>query len=253
MVTPLFALASWQYFAPWDWWRIVHPSVAVVFVFPIIGVVVHFAWLTRQRRLEEKANIPPSSGGDHLRFGKLLTAAVVGSCLLGLLHPTVKYIYKNDLWHKQPFHVVFLLLMFIFTIGSLVILYRAKGIVPRYGFAALTSGGVLVLGFQDLLLKREGFGAIFRRDNEWYLSHFYFGTVVTILMVISLAIVPEIYRDRSHRLRILHTVVNTFAVILFIGQGFTGARDLLEIPLSWQEPAIWSCDFQNRVCGGQGK
>ncbi|MCS6959718.1 MAG: DUF4079 domain-containing protein [Pseudanabaenaceae cyanobacterium SKYGB_i_bin29] len=253
MYSPLFALASWQYFTQSDWLRIVHPSLAVTFVFPIVGVVVNFAWLTRQKRLERNDKIAAGVGGEHLRLGKILTAAVVGSCLLGLLHPTVKYIIKNDLGSKAPFQVVFLVLMFVLTIGSLVILYRAREAIWRYLFAVLTSLGVLVIGFQDLLLRRAGFGAIFRRDNEWYLSHFYFGTAVTILMIISLAIVPEIYRDRSEKVRLAHALVNTFAVILFIGQGFTGARDLLEIPLSWQEPAIWSCDFQNRVCGGQGK
>jgi hypothetical protein len=29
----------------------------------------------------------------------------------------------------------------------------------------------------------------------------------------------------------------------------TGTRDLLEIPLSWQKPAIYKCDFQKQTCG----
>jgi hypothetical protein len=28
----------------------------------------------------------------------------------------------------------------------------------------------------------------------------------------------------------------------------TGSRDLLEIPLSWQKPAIYRCDFANKTC-----
>ncbi|MEO0409694.1 MAG: DUF4079 domain-containing protein, partial [Cyanobacteria bacterium P01_A01_bin.135] len=32
--------------------------------------------------------------------------------------------------------------------------------------------------------------------------------------------------------------LNAIAVLLFIGQGFTGARDLLEIPVSWQKPYV---------------
>jgi len=28
----------------------------------------------------------------------------------------------------------------------------------------------------------------------------------------------------------------------------TGSRDLLEIPLSWQKPAIYRCDFTNKTC-----
>lgn len=248
---PLFALTSFQYFGKSDWLKIIHPSLAVAFVFPIIGIVVNFAWMTRQRRLEKQSKIPPSSGAEHLRVGKILTAGVVSICLLGMLHPTFKYVLKNNLWEQFPFQVVFLILMFLFTIGCLVILYLARERVWRYVFAGLTSLGVVLLGFQDLLLKREGYGAIFRRDNEWYFSHFYFGVGVTILMIISLAIVAEIYQDQKNRFRLVHALMNTFAVILFIGQGLTGARDLLEIPLSWQEPAVYSCDFQNQVCGAK--
>ena len=71
-----------------------------------------------------------------------------------------------------------------------------------------------------------------------------------LLMIISLAIVPEIYKDRSHRWRIIHTVLNCIALLLFLGQGMTGSRDLLEIPLSWQKPAVYKCDFEKKVCPG---
>jgi hypothetical protein len=67
-------------------------------------------------------------------------------------------------------------------------------------------------------------------------------------MVFSLAIVPEIYRDKTNKWRIIHTSVNTFALLLFIGQGMTGVRDLLEIPLSWQKPFVFQCDFTNKTC-----
>ncbi len=37
-------------------------------------------------------------------------------------------------------------------------------------------------------------------------------------------------------------------MVQFLGQGITGARDLLAIPLSWQEPYIRKCDFANYTC-----
>ncbi|TAG11991.1 MAG: DUF4079 domain-containing protein, partial [Oscillatoriales cyanobacterium] len=43
-------------------------------------------------------------------------------------------------------------------------------------------------------------------------------------------------------------ILNSIAVLLFLGQGMTGTRDLLEIPLSWQKPYIYSCDFPNKTC-----
>ena len=38
------------------------------------------------------------------------------------------------------------------------------------------------------------------------------------------------------------------AAFLFLAQGITGSRDLLEIPLSWQKPAIAACDFSLQQC-----
>ncbi len=67
-------------------------------------------------------------------------------------------------------------------------------------------------------------------------------------MILSLAIFPDIYQDRSKRWRIIHAVLNSIALLLFVGQGITGARDLLEIPLSWQELYIYQCDFNNKTC-----
>jgi hypothetical protein len=67
-------------------------------------------------------------------------------------------------------------------------------------------------------------------------------------MVFSLAIVEDIYKDRSNRWRYVHIILNCLALLLFMGQGMTGTRDLLEIPLSWQKPYIYQCDFANKTC-----
>jgi hypothetical protein len=36
------------------------------------------------------------------------------------------------------------------------------------------------------------------------------------------------------------------ALVLFVGQGLTGTRDLLEIPLGWQERAVYQCNFDSK-------
>ncbi|AFY73117.1 hypothetical protein Syn7502_01002 [Synechococcus sp. PCC 7502] len=235
-----------------DFLRIIHPSVAVTVVFPILGMVLNMAWQTRQRRLKSqdgsKSKIPPSVGMEHVKLGKVLSGAVVGISLLGMTHPTVKYILKNDLVTKDFTQVLILALLFVATIASLVFLYIARERLWLGIFATLTGLGVVLIGFQDNIFKREGFGAIFRRDNEWMVSHFYYGISVTMLMIFSLAIIQDIYQDRQNRWRTLHIVLNSIAVLFFIAQGFSGARDLLEIPLSWQEPFIYSCDFDKKVC-----
>ena len=58
-------------------------------------------------------------------------------------------------------------------------------------------------------------------------------------MLLSLSARPEILRDLRFR-RLL-------AAPLFLAQAISGTRDLLEIPLSWQKLAVYSCDFTART------
>ena len=51
---------------------------------------------------------------------------------------------------------------------------------------------------------------------------------VSVLMIFSIAILDDIYRSLT--MRNVHIILNCLALLLFIGQGITGTRDLLEIP-----------------------
>jgi hypothetical protein len=222
--------------------RLLHPILAITFIFPIIGLTVTRAWQTRQRRLQVnpgKEKLPPTVGREHLDLGKLLAAGVVGLSLVGITRPILANLTTNQVWSKDPFKVAFLGLIYVATIASLVLLYKAATPLWRAVFATLTGMGVAILCFQD---------GVFRRDNEWYISHFYFGLIVTELMIFSLAIVPEIYRDRTLTWRKVHIALSCLALTLFLAQGITGARDLLEIPLGWQEPFVYKCDVKNKTC-----
>lgn len=224
---------------------LVHPALAVAFVFPFIGIVVNYAWQTRQRRLQlqskegGKSKISPTVGAEHLRIGRWLSNMVVGLALIGLAHPIFTKMAKNQVWAEDSFRAWFVVLIFVATIASLVILNRARTKLWRGVFATLTGMGLILLGCQP---------EIYRRGFEWYVSHYYYGITAALLMIFSLAIFPDIYQDRTNRWRMVHIVLNCFAVLLFVGQGFTGSRDLLEIPLSWQETHLYKCDFANQVC-----
>ncbi len=220
-----------------DWLRILHPLLAIVVVYPLVGVVVRYAWQTRQRRIAMKAGksaIPPTVGAEHVNLGRGLAGAVVGVALLGLGY---SIFVKKSLWMVDPGKATIVTLMFGATIGVFGLLYRARTRGWRALFATLNSAGLIVLGLQD---------GVFRRTNEWWFSHYYAGMTAAILMVVSVAILPEIYRHLTWRR--VHIGLNTIALLLFLGQGVTGTRDLLEIPLSWQAPTIYGCDFVNRVC-----
>jgi hypothetical protein len=208
-----------------DFLALIHPILAIIVVFPILGIVANFAWQTRQRRLQTvgggKSQIPPVVGREHVKLGRWLTGAVVGVTWVGLAYAIVfKSFIEHQLWSKNPAQVIFIALMFAATIASLVFLYRAREPRWRGIFATLTGMGLVVLGCQD---------GVFRRTNEWYWSHYYIGITSALLMVFSLAIVEDIYKDRSNSWRNVHIILNCIALLLFIGQGMTGTRDLFEI------------------------
>ncbi|BAY80381.1 hypothetical protein NIES25_68690 (plasmid) [Nostoc linckia NIES-25] len=217
---------------------LLHPIIAIVFVFPLIGIVVKMAWQTRQRRLqtatEGKSKIPAVVGKEHFQLGRWLTFAVVGIALLGMTRPIFDNILTNQVWRQAPLKVLLIVLMYAVTIASLFLLDKAKPPIWRGIFASLTSMGLVILGFQD---------GVYRRDEEWYLSHFYLGITAALFMIFALAIVQNIYQDRSNTWRKIHTIFNCIALLLFLAQGITGTRDLLEIPLSWQENYIYKCNF----------
>ncbi len=217
-----------------DFLALVHPAIAVAVIFPLIGVVVNFAWATRQRRLQAadggKSKIPPSVGLEHFNLGRWLAGGVVGITLLGLSYPIfVENIFEHQVWQSHPLQVLFIVLMYAVTIASLVFLYKAKQRVWRGVFATLTGAGLVILGCQE---------GVYRNDPEWYTSHYYIGIAAAMLMIFSLAILKDIYQDKSQRWRKVHIVLNSIALLLFLGQGMTGTRDLLEIPLSWQKPYV---------------
>jgi hypothetical protein len=218
-----------------DWFLLIHPTIAVVIVFPLLGIVLYQAWLTRARRLSvkagEKSSVPATSGSEHVRIGRLLSAAVVLLALIGLADPIFSKMLTHGALQQTPLRLLELLLIVVATVFSLIFLDRATTALWRGIFATLTGMGLSVLGLQP---------EIYRNDASWYSSHYYIGMMAAMLMIFSLTIVQNIYRDRTNRWRKVHIILNCVAVLLFIGQGFTGARDLLDIPPSWQNPYIQS-------------
>jgi MFS family permease len=208
---------------------LLHPIAAVIFVFPLLGIVVNRALLVRQRRLEDKSKIPATVGKEHVQLGQWLTGSVVGVVLLALANDVIGNIAQNDVWSKEPFKVIFIGLMFGAAIASLTLLYKAQSKLWRGVFATLSSMALIVLGAQD---------GVYRKTGQWYVSHYYYGITAAVLMIISLTILREIYQDRTHRWRTVHIVLNSMALLLFIGQGITGTQALLEIPLHWQKPYV---------------
>jgi hypothetical protein len=66
--------------------------------------------------------------------------------------------------------------------------------------------------------------------EKWFLV--WAGVAVVGLMLFSLGARQEILRQLPWRL--IHVAANLLVALLFVTQGITGTRDLLEIPLRWQ-------------------
>jgi hypothetical protein len=210
---------------------LLHPVLAVIIVFPLIGVVLNRALQTRQRRLQTatqgKSQISPVVGQEHVQLGLWLTGTVVGIVLIALANDVFGNILDKQVWRQEPFKVTLITIVFIATIASLGLLYRAKEPHLRGIFATLAGMGLVVIGCQD---------GVYRKTDLWYISHYYYGMTAALLMIFSLAILREIYK--SLRWRKVHIILNCIALLIFIGQGITGAQALLEVPLNWQESYI---------------
>ena len=205
-----------------DTLALLHPAIAIIVVFPLIGIVLNRALLTRQRRLQvadgEKSKIPPVVGSEHVAIGNWLSRSVVGVALLGMAYPIFSKMLSNDTLTKEPFRVFFALAIFLLSIASFTLLFKARVKLWKGIFATFTGMGLIILGSQP---------EIYRRDNEWFVSHYYYGITAALLMIFSVAIVQDIYQDKQNRWRTAHIILNCFALLLFIGHGMTGARDLL--------------------------
>ncbi len=223
---------------------LIHPAIAVAWVFPLIGIAVYKSIQTRQRRLQVadggKSKIPPVVGNEHVQVGRWLSASVVGIALIGIAHPIFTKMAAKNTFATEPGRVLFVLAMFALTVASFVFLLQARPKLWRAIFATLTGMGVILLGSQPEVYRRGELKDLFNPDafKEIVVSHYYYGILVTMLMIFSLAIVQDIYQDRKNRWRKVHIVLNSLATLLFISQAITGSRDLLEIPLSWQSPYV---------------
>jgi len=212
---------------------LVHPLFVIVVVFPLIGIVVHRSTQVRQRRLEllrdSKSKVSPIAGSEHVQIGRWLTGSVVTAVLLALANDVIGNLVETQAWSKAPFKVVFIGVLFVATIAAFAFLYQARTKQARAIFATLTGIGLVVLGCQE---------GVYRKTEQWYASHYYYGMTAALLLIFSLAILQSIHQDKTNRWRTVHIVLNCLALLLFLAQGFTGIQGLLEVPLNWQEPYV---------------
>lgn len=223
-----------------DWLWILHPALMVVVAYPLLGMVLLQAWKARRRRLGVSKE-PVSSGAEHTLLGSWLAATVV---IVELVALAVVITTKVPLaeFTGGPGRLALLTLVWLGTAAALTLLLRSRQAPYRAAFALLSWIGLLGLGAQSEVWRLS--------DNPltpaFWQSHYWGGAGLTGLLLFSVAARPEI--RRSLRWRRLHLSANVLAALIFAAQGISGSRDLLEIPLSWQKPAIYACDFSQQIC-----
>ena len=130
----------------------------------------------------------------------------------------------------------------LWSYPSLISLCQVKTKALRLAFALITWAGVIALGSQPEVFRLS--------DNpfqvEFWQSHYWAGISVVGLMLFSLGARPEILSNL--RWRRTHVAVNILAALLFVIQGLTGTRDLLQIPPRWQLSALANCNWTTLVC-----
>ena len=223
-----------------DWLTILHPALAVVLIYPLIGMVVRLGVQARHRRLGD-TKLPVTSGSEHTDLGRWLSAGVVIIVLIALVAAIVTHQPLAELQGGLS-RGLLLLLVLLGTSVSLLALWHATSKALRLLFALLTWVGVLSLGAQPEVWRLSDNPL----DPQFWQSHYWAGVAVTGLMLFSLGARPEILRQL--RWRRMHVAANLLAAVLFTIQGITGSRDLLEIPLGWQKPTLYQCDWAARVC-----
>lgn len=227
---------------PIDWFALMHPVLAVLFVYPLVGATVRLGLLARERRLGISKQ-PVAVPKEHAENGRLLSSGVVVAVLIALIYSFVsRYFEPGTPFAGGASRLALLLLVTLGSLLALLALWRVRSPALRASFALLTWVGLLGLGSQPEIWRVS--------DNPFsgafWSSHYWSGALLTGLLLLAMASRPEI--QRSPRMRRLHVSANLLVSVLLAVQAITGTRDLLEIPLSWQKPAIYACDFSTRVC-----
>jgi hypothetical protein len=223
-----------------DWLLILHPTLAVVLIYPLIGMVARLGVQARQRRLGA-SKIAVTSGSEHSDLGRWLSAGVVIIVLIALTAAILNHQPPGG-FNGGLARGLQLSLVLISTSISLAALWQVSSKALRLLFALLTWIGVISLGAQPEVFRLSDNPF----DLQFWQSHYWSGVAVTGLMLFSLGARPEILRQLQWRR--IHVAANLLAVVLFTVQGITGTRSLLELPLSWQKTLLNSCDWNALVC-----
>ena len=200
------------------WIRLLHPLLAVLAIYPLVGASVFLGVQTRQRRSGNRS-IPASVGSSHTELGRWLSCGVVVMVLVGLAASAISH--SQDLMtpvgHARSFHLI---IGFSGTALCLFSLAFAAETRTRLSLAVLTWLGVISLAAQPEL--EHPFSNPLHL-NFWQ-GHTWPGVILTGIMLFAFAIRRETSQALSWRR--VHLILAIVASLLFVTQALTGIHDL---------------------------
>ena len=198
--------------------RLLHPLIAVLVIYPLVGVSIFLGIQTHERRSGNRS-IQPTTGSLHSDLGQWVTIGLVLMVLVGLAASAISH--SQELLKPVGYtRSLQLLIGFGGTTICLLSLALASNTITRLVLAFLTWLGVTSLAAQPEL------GRAFANPlhpSFWH-SHTWPGVILTGIMLFALAARRDISRQLSWRR--VHLVTAVFAGILFVIQALTGVQHL---------------------------
>ena len=198
--------------------HLIHPLLAVIAIYPLVGMVVLIGQQTRDRR-RGKSVMPPTLGNQHAMLGMVLANAVVVLVLVGLAADLTSH-SPSLLTDIGLYRSVVLSMGFAGTGACLLSLSLARTMPARLLMAIVTWIGVITLAAQPEI----GGGLENPLMLRFWQGHKWPGVVLTGSLLLSLGIRPEISREMN--LRRAHLGLGVFTVLLFVAQAVTGIHSL---------------------------
>lgn len=199
-----------------NWLALLHPVLAILFIYPVAGAAIRLGILAREKRTGYNPALPATVPTEHWQHGRWLVSAMVVAILLAYL---VSFLADPTgiSWNQG--------LLLVLAGGgcfiALLALWTVQRPALRASFTALCLGGLLGLGSQPQIQRL----ADHPLQLDFWRSHYWAGVLLTALLLFSLAIRPLI--PEVSRLRRLHVSAMLLGCVLFAVVAITGCRDLL--------------------------
>ena len=200
--------------SPLDWLGLLHPVLAILFIYPVAGATIRLGILAREKRTGYNTALPETVPTEHWQHGRWLLSAMVVASLIAYLESFLRHGANGQGW--------VLFLAGCGTLIALLALWKVQHPALRASFTGLCLAGLLGLGSQPQIERL----ADVPWQAEFWRSHYWSGLLLTALLLFSLAIRPLI--PQISQLRRLHVSAMLLGCVLFAVVAITGCRDLLQ-------------------------